>query len=44
MERRVTEILTFAEPDLLNERQSWLAALAGERRSSDQCDDDQRDQ
>lgn len=28
MERRVTEILTFAEPDLLNERQSWLATLA----------------
>ncbi|WP_418136054.1 tyrosine recombinase XerC [Agrobacterium sp. El2ro-1b] len=35
MERRVTEILTFAEPDLLNERQSWLATLAGERRLAD---------
>lgn len=35
MERRVTEILTFAQADLLNERQSWLAALAGERRLSD---------
>ncbi len=32
MERPVTEILTFATPDLLNERQSWLAAIAGERR------------
>lgn len=35
MERPVTEILTFAEPDLLNERQSWLASIAGERRLSD---------
>lgn len=35
MERPVTEILTFATPDLLNERQSWLAAIAGERRLAD---------
>ncbi|MBG0508337.1 tyrosine recombinase XerC [Agrobacterium sp. MOPV5] len=35
MERPVTEILTFAQADLLDERQSWLAALAGERRLSD---------
>ncbi|SCX09607.1 Tyrosine recombinase XerC [Agrobacterium sp. DSM 25558] len=29
------EILTFANPDLLSERQSWLGALEGERRLSD---------
>ncbi|WP_421358753.1 tyrosine recombinase XerC [Agrobacterium rosae] len=29
------EILTFADPDLLSERQSWLGALEGERRLSD---------
>ncbi|KAA3510414.1 tyrosine recombinase XerC [Agrobacterium rosae] len=29
------EILTFADPDLLSERQSWLGALDGERRLSD---------
>ena len=29
------EILTFADPDLLRERQSWLGALEGERRLSD---------
>jgi integrase/recombinase XerC len=31
----VNEILTFADPDLLSERQSWLLALEGERRLSD---------
>lgn len=35
MERPVTEILTFATADLLNERQSWLAAIADERRLAD---------
>ncbi len=29
------EILTFADPELLGERQTWLAALDGERRLSD---------
>ncbi|WP_416407683.1 tyrosine recombinase XerC [Agrobacterium rosae] len=29
------EILTFADPELLSERQSWLGALEGERRLSD---------
>lgn len=33
--KSVSEILTFAAPALLDERQAWLVALAGERRLSE---------